>query len=142
MIISQFLTSANSNPAFTFLVSCAGILGFLLSIYLSIKSNSISKQLKIISAKKEYNMEREIFSNRFKGHRSSIIDDNNHSRQLIHLILEDVYSLETKYTEILRINDKIKLIILKHQANSKKPNFEKICGCFDYLIARLQIKED
>lgn len=113
----------------------------MLSIYLIIKSASISQTIKRIEAKQSYNKERKILLDAFKGYRDSIVLDGNQSTDLRHRLLTDTYKFAKKYKEIITIYENFILFQLRFQLKSSKPKYDKIPIFLDYLIARFDIKE-
>ncbi len=124
------------------LASISSLLGFILSVWLLIKSESITKTLKVMSQKKDYNKKSNFFSDRFSGFKSSILEDNDRSSQLFHRILEEIYQVEKEFHTIFSIRDKYTFLLIKYELKRKPPNVEKICFHLDYIIGRLRVKED
>jgi hypothetical protein len=141
-IIGWLIKLNTTNEYFSLIVSLSGIFGFILSVWLLIKSNSINKTLKIISQKEDYNKNRNLFADRFSGFKDSILQDNDHSSRLFHSILEDVYRVEKEFHSIFSIHDKWTFLLIKHELKKDSRNIQKICTYLDYVTARLRIKED
>ncbi len=84
-----------------------------------------------------------MYSDRLTAYKTSILDDGIYSNTLLHSILQEIYTIENKFPTVFSsLRDKKTFILLKWQLKRKKHNFEKICIYLDYLIARLNIKED
>ncbi len=125
-----------------FFVSICSILGFILSLYVAIKSKSISKELKEISTKKIYACERTTLIKHFEGYRMSIIEDGNRNPTMRHNLLTEVYAFEKQYFLLLNCIDKITLVCFKGQLKRQKPNYNKICTYIDYFVAKFNVKEE
>lgn len=138
----KYILIANKSELFAFIVSMCGILGFFLSIYLTIKSKSISRELKELTAKKIFNKNRSVLIEHFMGYQMSIIEDDNKTPTLRHNLLAEVYNFEEQYKTLLGFKDKFTIALLKHQLKSRAPNYEKINTYIDYLVAKFKIKEE
>lgn len=114
-----------------------------MSVWLLAKSSSIAKTLKVLSQKNEFNAKRELYSDRLTAYKTSILEDGIYSNTLLHSILQEIYTIENKFPTIFSsFRDKKTFVLIKWQLTKKHHNFEKICTYLDYLIARLNIKED
>ncbi len=132
----------NSNPIFIFVVSLSSFLGFMLSVWLLIKSHSINKTLKIISQQEVYNTNSKLYADRFSGFKESILIDGDNSSSLFHRILEDIYRVEKEFHSLFSLREKLTFLLLKHELKKKTKNTDKICTYLDYFIGHLRIKED
>lgn len=121
-----------------------GIIGFILTIFVSVKTKKISKILKYNDVISTYNSERIGYQNTFEGHRKSIIDDNIKTNVILKDILKNVESYRVKFYEILSLREKISLyffkILLKRDA--KDVDFNKVCNYLSILSGRLSKKEN
>ena len=61
----------------------SGIIGFVLTIFVSIRTSKISKILKHNQLTDQYNKERQAFQRTFEGHRNSITVDGLRSNKLL-----------------------------------------------------------
>ncbi|MBX4265899.1 hypothetical protein [Clostridium estertheticum] len=140
----KLIDNINKHPYFLFSASFSSILGLLLSVYIVYKSWNISKLLNHMETAKDYNLCRTQFIQRFKGHKSSILIDENYSKQIVHDILEDVFRFEVQYKPLLSNIDLFKFFFIKHYLKKRfnNINFDKICNYLDYLIGRNYKKED
>lgn len=140
----NFINNLNANTYFIFFVSISGILGFILSIYVTYKSHSISKTLNHITAAQNYNKYKAKFAARFKGYKDSILKDDLKTRQIVHAILEDIYKFEMQYEILLSLKDLSKLFFIKIylKKNFDKVDFNKVCSYLDFLIGRCYKEED
>ncbi len=140
----NFVNNLNVNTYFIFFVSISGILGFILSIYVTYKSSSISKTLNHITAAQNYNKYKTKFAARFKGYKDSILKDDLKTRQIVHAILEDIYKFEMQYEILLSLKDLSKLFFIKLylKKNFDKVDFDKVCAYLDFLIGRCYKEEE
>lgn len=121
-----------------------GIIGFILTIFVSVKTKKISKILKYNDVISTYNSERTAYQNTFEGHRKSIIDDNIKTNVILKDILKNVEGYRVKFYEILSLREKIDLHLfkklLKKEANDV--DFNKVCNYLAALSGRLSKKEN
>ena len=71
------------NEVILGVVSLTGIIGFVLTIFVSIRTSKISKILKHNQLTDQYNKERQAFQRTFEGHRNSITVDGLRSNKLL-----------------------------------------------------------
>lgn len=113
-MIIDMLKFFGKNEVILGIVSLTGIIGFVLTIFVSIRTSKISKILKHNQLTSQYNKERLAFQRTFEGHRNSIIVDGLRSNKLLKDILQNV----EEYRAILsstfrRINQHRCLLFLK-----------------------------
>lgn len=142
--MKEFFEFLGTNEIVMGISSLVGIIGFLLTICVSIRTKKISKILKYNSVTKEYNRERSKFQKAFEGHRSSILEDNLRTSKLLKDILRDVESYRIKFVEIISLKEKIILFrlirILKKDALNA--DFNQVSTFLAILSGRLTKKED
>lgn len=143
-MIVKFLEFLGTNQIVLGIATLIGIIGFALTIIVSIRTSKISKILKYNEVTSRYNKERLGFQKTFVGHRNSIIEDKIHSDKLLKDILQNVEEYRSKFGEILSIREKITLYrfigILKKESDNV--NYNAVCNYLAALSGRLSKKED
>lgn len=143
-MIVKFLEFLGTNQIVLGIATLIGIIGFALTIIVSIRTSKISKILKYNEVTSRYNKERLGFQKTFVGHRNSIIEDKIHSDKLLKDILQNVEEYRSKFGEILSIREKITLYrfigILKKESDDV--NYNAVCNYLAALSGRLSKKED
>ena len=143
-MIVKFLEFLGTNQIVLGIATLIGIIGFALTIIVSIRTSKISKILKYNEVTSRYNKERLGFQKTFVGHRNSIIEDKIHSDKLLKDILQNVEEYRSKFGEILSIREKITLYrfigILKKETDDV--NYNAVCNYLAALSGRLSKKED
>lgn len=105
-MIIDMLKFFEKNEVILGIVSLTGIIGFVLTIFVSIRTSKISKILKHNQLTSQYNKERQAFQRTFEGHRNSIIVDGLRSNKLLKDILQNVEEYRAKFGEILSPSDR------------------------------------
>lgn len=82
-IISFLPANSCSKEAASISPKLSGIIGFVLTIFVSIRTSKISKILKHNQLTDQYNKERQAFQRTFEGHRNSITVDGLRSNKLL-----------------------------------------------------------
>ena len=143
-MIVKFLEFLGTNQIVLGIATLIGIIGFALTIIVSIRTSKIGKILKYNEVTSRYNKERLGFQKTFVGHRNSIIEDKIHSDKLLKDILQNVEEYRSKFGEILSIREKITLYrfigILKKESDDV--NYNAVCNYLAALSGRLSKKED
>lgn len=124
--------------------SIAGIVGFVLTILVSIRTEKITKILKYNQITSQYNKERAGYKKAFQGHIESIINDGIQTDAILKNILQNVEEYRLKYGEILSIKEKITLFFFIRQLKKKASDvdFNKIANYLAKLSGRLSKKEE
>ncbi len=142
--MQSFIISFGTDPNLLGYASISSILGFILTIFVMIKSRGIAKTLLRMELAKDYNENRNTYIGRLKVHKNSILEDDIKTRTIVHDILEDIFKFEAQYNPLLSRFDKIKIWITKRYLMKEysKINFDIICNKLDYLIGRFHKKEE
>lgn len=126
------------------IASLTGIAGFILTVFVSIRTVKISKILKYNQVTSQYNKERLAFQRTFKGHRKSIVEDGIKSNKLLKDILQNIEEYRTKFGEIMPLREKITLfrfsLLLKKETD--KVDYNKVSNYLASLSGRLAKKEN
>lgn len=143
-MIIEVLKFLGTNEIVLGIASLTGIGGFILTVFISIRTSKISKILKYNQVTSQYNKERLAFQRTFEGHRKSIVEDGIKSDKLLKDILQNIEEYRAKFDEILSPKDKITLFrfsqILKKE--TEKVNYNKVSNYLASLSGRLSKKED
>lgn len=142
-MIIDLLKEIATNDVVQGISTSVGIIGFILTIFVSIKTKKISKILKYNDVISTYNSERLGYQKAFEGHRKSIIDDNIKTNDILKDILKNVESYRLKFDEILSIKEKIDLYLFKKLLKKEANNvdYNKVCNYLAILSGRLSKKE-
>lgn len=144
MGIVDVLIFCGKNEIVLGIASLVGILGFLLTVFVSIKTSNINKILKYNQITNKYNKERLGFQRAFSGHQKSILEDEIRTDKLIKDILQQVESYRTKFWGIMPFRERLTvyrlIYLLKRKSN--KANWNGICNCLAALSGRLSKRED
>ena len=135
----QFLENISTTKAITGIASICGILSFILTIFILIKTSNINKILKTNETISLYNKEIKSFQKTFDGHIMSIIEDNNRSDILINNILKNIVQFDSKFSNIFSIGDRNRIFwfkrLLKKEAN--KVDFNKVTNYLAIISGKL-----
>jgi len=118
-------------------------LGFILTLFVFIRTENIDKKLEFMSTAENYNKGKNVYIEKFKGHKSTI-DNIGHSRELVSDIVVDVYSFLAEYKTVFTYIEllKINFIILRYlKSDYQHLNGHKINLHLAYLIGRLSKEE-
>lgn len=124
-------------------VSVTGLIGFIMTVIVAIKTKNISKKLEFITTAERYNDNKTRYREKLKGHKDSI-DDFGLNKQLVIDILIDVRSFLAEYKLILSYPElfKIKFIIIRYlESNYYELDSHKINQYLAYIIGRLSKEE-
>ena len=124
--------------------SLLGIVGFALTVFVSIRTAKISKILKYNQVTSQYNKERLAFQRTFEGHRKSIVEDGIKSNKLLKDILQNIEAYRMKFGEIMSIKEKVTLFCFSQllKKESDKVDYNKVSNYLAAISGRLSKKED
>ena len=143
-MVSDLLKYLGTNPVILGIVTICGILSFVLSVIVTIRTAKISRILQFNNAANAYNKERQAFQKTFDGHRGSILVDGNRSDKLLKDILAQVESYDSKFHKLLSVREKYILWRFKKilMGKSNKVDFNSVCNYLAKLSGRLSKKEE
>ena len=143
-MLYKLLFFLGTNEIIMGISSLCGIVGFILTILVSIRTSKINKILKYNQTTEQYNKERLRFQRAFEGHRKSIVEDNIKTEKIIKDILKNVEEYRIKFDFILSLKTKITLylFIFILKKDYKKVDFNKVCNYLAILSGRLSKKEE
>lgn len=99
-----------------------GIVGFALTVYTLLKTNSIDKTLKKFRETQTYNEKRKNYAMTFKGFRE-IIDNEEHTKRTVGDMIERLMAYKSCFAHVLSVFEKIKIILFVQYL---KKDFRKI----------------
>lgn len=143
-MIYSFFKFFGTNEIVLGITSLAGIVGFVLTIFVTIRTANISKILKYNDTTNLYNRERTAFKKVFEGHKQSIIEDGIKTDAILKSILQNIEEYRMKFSEILPLWEKITLwnFVRLLKKDASKVDFNKVCNYLSTLSGRLSKKED
>lgn len=143
MISINKLIAFTQSSFFISISSYCGILSFLISIYLSIKSSKMKSSIKTLLLTQEYNRSIADYKSVFRGYKSSILNDDIKTSLLLNDILEWIVQYERKFHLIFPLKDKIDIFFFKLylKRNINKVDFDRICTYLSNLIGTMITKE-
>ena len=142
MKIEKILSFFGTNELVLGIASLCGIVGFILTIIVTIRTAKISKILRYNEITSNYNKERTGFQRTFEGHRVSITEDNIRTDKILKDILKNVEEYRVKFQEILSFQEKLRLQLLVHQLKKEadNANWNSICNGLAILAGHLSKK--
>lgn len=143
MIYSLF-RFLGTNEIILGITSLTGIIGFILTMFVSARTAKISKILKYNEVTNLYNRERTGFKRAFEGHRQSIMEDNIRTDTILKQILQNIEEYRAKFSGIFTVREKFTLwcFIRLLKKDAKKVDFNVVCNYLAGLSGRLSKKED
>ena len=144
MTLLELFISFGSNRIVQSVSSICGIIGFALTILVTIRTSKISKILKYNATTSQYNKERTAFQKAFEGHRDSITMDGVRSEKLLKDILKNVEEYHVKFSDILPARDKLVIFFFKRilMKEPQKVNWNTVSNYLAILSGRLSKKEE
>ena len=143
-MIVNTLKFLGTNEIVLGIASLVGVVSFVLTVIVSIRTAKISKILKYNQVTSLYNKERLGFQRTFEGHRKSIIEDGIKSDKLLKDILQNIEAYRIKFGEIMSFKEKTTLFFFSQllKKESEKVNYNKVSNYLASLSGRLSKKED
>ncbi len=146
-MIENALRFLGTDPIVLGIATISGIVGFILTIVVAIKTANINKVLKYNRITEQYNDDRMSFQRSFDGYKTTIIVDKLKTENLLKDILTKVESYRANFDEIISVREKITLNlfirILKKDFNEiDESDWNKICNYLAKLSGRLTKKEE
>lgn len=142
MEIEKILSFFGTNELILGIASLCGIVGFALTVIVTIRTSKISKILRFNEITANYNKERIGFQRTFEGHRLSITEDNIRTDKILKDILKNVEEYRVKFQEILSFQEKLwlKLLIYQLKKEASYANWNSICNRLAILSGHLSKK--
>ena len=118
-----------------------GIIGFLLTIALLIRSESMRKEIE--SQRADYKKEQKAIRQSLIALRSNVIDDNIMNQKVISDIRTQLFAYQQKFKRLLSWDDKkhMKATLEILNAPFEGIDVRSLCRELDYFVARFERKE-
>ena len=141
--MNDIIACFGTNKVILGIASICGILGFILTIIVTIRTANISKILTYNEITARYNKERNAYQRTFEGHRQSILEDNIKTDKLLKDILKNIEEYDSKYRALFSLQDKFNVWRLKRllRLEADEVNFNSVCNYLSALSGRLVKKE-
>lgn len=119
-------------------------MGFSLTIYLTIKTKNIDKQLKHRDLVRKYNSERKGLVKKFTAHRKLILQSKFQTRETVSDILTDLEAYSCNYSKLFSLSQKIEVLLFRRLLRKDYGNikFNRVSQSLSMLIGRLSKEED
>lgn len=136
--IIDWIITIGSNQFISSLSSLCGIAGLVFSVVIWAKTKDLRDQIDV------YKRNQKTIVTNLKSYRESIIQDGLYSLHIRSLIRTELYSILQDYRALLSLWVKLKIHWTLHLLNNGKtePDIEKLCALLDWVIARIQRKEN
>ncbi|MBD5151285.1 MAG: hypothetical protein HDT16_02045 [Oscillibacter sp.] len=118
-----------------------GIAGFLLTIWLLIRSEAMRKEIE--AQRTDYRKEQREIKQKLIALRSNVIDDNVLNQKVISDIRTQLFTYQQKFKRLLSKDDKrhMKATLEILDTPSEKIDARHLCRELDYFVARFERKE-
>lgn len=138
MEIKEWIISLGTDPLIASLSAICGIAGLIFSVVIWTKTKSLQDQINI------YKRNQKNIVNTLKSNRDSIIRDNLYTLDIRSQLRTELNSILQGYGALFSPWVKLKIQWTIHLLNKGDRNFdpEKLCALLDWIIARVQRKEN
>ena len=135
-IINDILNVLANNATVLGVCSAITIIGFLVTIYISIKTKNIGRRINEIKTTYNYNNRREGFRKSFIEFRNVIVSEDAEITKIKGDILDELNALNENYRSEFKIVHRIRIYFLivhleksaRHNSNYICNELSKICG--------------
>lgn len=139
--IIEWIIAVGSEPLVSSLSTLCGIAGLIFSVVIWMKTSDLKAQLDFYKRN-----QKKIVSN-LLSYRDSIIRDGLYTLDIRSSIRTELYSILEDYRALLSPWVKLKIHWAIHVLNSNRTELspkkqEKLCALLDWIIARVQRKEN
>ena len=134
---------ARSN-IFTMLCGIATLIGFFITIYISLKTKSINQRLCIYKRVQEFNKKRKRYISTLEGYQKSLADDGTDIYKIKINILNDINIINESFGVILKMNQRIVVWRLKRELEKPKSiDTNHVCNLLSRIRAYMSnVKEE
>ncbi|MCM1263614.1 MAG: hypothetical protein NC313_12950 [Butyrivibrio sp.] len=148
--INVFLSIENwcewlaKSDIFTALCSIVTLVGFLITIYISLKTKSINQRLEVYKRTKEFNTKRKKYILTLEGYQKSLTEDGIDIYKIKINILNDINIINESFRTIMKVNQRIVVCRLKKELEkSKSINTNRVCNLLSQIRAYMSnVKEE
>lgn len=147
LVVEKILHFLGTDPIVLGIATVCGIIGFVLTIFVTIKTAKINKVLKYNKVTEQYNDDRKSYQRCFDGYKTTIIEDDLKTEKILKDLLSKVEAYLANFNEIISLREKFTLNIfirvLKKDYNElTDSDWNTICNYLAKLSGRLSKKED
>jgi hypothetical protein len=131
------------NDYLVFFGYIISFLGFILTIYVMIKTKNIDKRLADYKLVEQFNIEREMYIKTFRAFKTSLTDDNADIYKIKYDIYEETEKFKSHYHSIIGKLDKINIFYLCRTLKKEKNiKTNDVCNYLTKLLALLSNKKE
>lgn len=118
-----------------------GIIGFILTVTLLIRSESMRKEIE--SQRADYKKEQKAIRQNLIALRSNVIDDNVLNQKVISDIRTQLFAYQQKFKRLLSWADRnhMRATLAILDTSTEEINVSVLCRELDYFVARFERKE-
>lgn len=132
------------NNVFTVLCGITTLIGFFLTVYISLKTKSINQRLGIYKRTQEFNKKRKTYISTLEGYQKSLTEDEIDIYKVKINILNDINIIKESFGTIMKVNQRIAVWRLKKELEkSKSININRVCNLLSQIRAYMSnVKEE
>lgn len=139
--IFRWCVKVIESDLFTVICGIITVIGFLMTVYISIKTKSIHKRIAEYKVVSSFNKNRKKYQKTFEGYQNAISQDDVDIYKTKINMLNDVNTVREAYSKIWSWRQKLLLLCLKKELEKKEGiNVNKICNWMSKLIAVLSVE--
>lgn len=139
----MWCTKIARSDGFTFICGVVTIIGFLLTVYISIKTKNIHRKITEYKKTEQFNKDRRKNLKTIMGYQKALIQDNADIYKVRINILNDINIIGEIYSDIFKFPQKWLFWCLKRELKkSEKIDVNKVCNKMSELIAKLSVEKE
>lgn len=132
-----------SNDVIIAICSITSLIGFAMTIYVSIKTKSIDRRIEELNSTKYFNRSRKSYITSLKTYQTSLVEDNIDINKIKMDILNDVNVIIESYQLILNYKQRRTITRLRRKLQKKNiKDKNRICNLLSEIIAYLSNKKE
>lgn len=145
--LAEFFTSwctmVANNDIFTFVCGVITVIGFVITIYISVKTKSIHKRIHQYKSAQIFNKRRKQYISTLKGYQNAIFADDVDIHNNKMNLLNDINIIGEAFDDILPFKHKILLWRLRRELEREKIiSKNKVCNLISKIIAFLSKEKE
>ncbi len=109
-----------SNNVITAICNITSLIGFGMTIYVSLKTKSIDKRIQEFKSTKDFNRKRTQHINSLKTYQTSLIEDNVDIYKIRTNMLNDINVIYESYRYIFKFSQKVIIYRVRKQLEKRK----------------------
>lgn len=132
------------SDIFTALCGITTLIGFFLTVYITLKTKSINQRLGIYKRTQEFNKKRKTYISTLEGYQKSLAEDEIDIYKVKINILNDINIIKESFGTIMKVNQRIAVWRLKKELEkSKSININRVCNLLSQIRAYMSnVKEE